>query len=189
DDVIGAVELLALVVRGEGGDPAVGLGARHLARRMLAREQAPLPVPGEPVGHVARLAVGADAVPRRPPPEMIAWHVAPEQVVFRRMPQRALGEQAASGDPLERDVGPDDLGEARVPDRDAHCFIRSPGLPATYQSGGSTSSTTTQTASLGSLVTSVIASLTRLAISSLRSLPQPSYIRMFTNGMAVSLLA
>src|SRR5438552_3287065 len=86
----------------------------------------------------------------------------------------ALGEQAAGGDPLEGDVGADDPGEARVPDRDAHVFIRSPGLPATYQSGGSTSSTTTQTASFGSLVTSVIASVTRLAISSLRSLPQPS---------------
>src|SRR5439155_3617600 len=149
DDVVGAVELLALIVRGDRHDAPVGLRARHLAGGVLAREQAPLAIVGEPVGHVARLAEGGDAVPGRPAAHVVARHVAPEQKLARRMPQRPLGEEEAAAQLLE---GP------------AH-FL--PGVPATYQSGGVTSLKTTQTASRGSLQTSVIVSVTRRAISSL----------------------
>src|SRR5262249_31669296 len=95
DDVVRTVELLILIVRGDRRDAAVGPRARHLARRMPAGEQPPLPVPGEPVRHIARLAIGGDAVPGRPPPEMIARHVAPEKVMLGRVPQRTFGEEAA----------------------------------------------------------------------------------------------
>src|SRR5215467_8093503 len=67
-----------------------------------------------------------------------------------------------------------DGGEAGIADLDRHFLIGSPGLPAAYQSAGLTSSITTHTASLGRPVTSVMAPVTRWAISSFRSLPQPS---------------
>src|SRR5262249_2394981 len=134
-DVVGAVQLLAVVVGREGSDAPVGFGARHLARRVLAGEEAARSIPREAVGLVARLAEGADPVARGPPAEMVARHVAPQKVVLPRVPERSLGEQTTCRDPLELDAGPDHAGEARVADRDAHLAIRSPGLPATYQSG------------------------------------------------------
>src|SRR5678816_3084152 len=154
DDVVRAIELLALVVRREGRDAPAGLGAGHLARRVLAREQASLRIPREPVGLVARLPEGRDAVALGPAPEMIPGHITPQEVMLPGMPERTLREEAARGDPLELDAGTDHAGEARVADRDAHFAIRSPGFPATYQSGGSMSSITTHTACDGSLVTS-----------------------------------
>src|SRR2546430_1897792 len=112
--VAGRVDLHA--VRGAGafarglrpyaplGEAAVGLGARHLARRVLAGEESALTVPGQAIGHVARLAEGRDAVFRRPAAEVVARHVAPEQIATRGMPERPLGEEAAAGDLLELDL-------------------------------------------------------------------------------------
>src|SRR5262250_3032670 len=174
DDVVGAVELLAVVVGGHGRDAPVRLGARDLARGVLAGEEAPLPVPGEAVGLVARLAERGDAVGGRPPTEMVPRHVAPQEILPRGVPEGPLGEKATARDLLELHLGPYDGGEARIADLDRHFLIGSPGLPAAYQSLGLTSSITTHTASLGRPVTSVMAPVTRLAISSFRSLPQPS---------------
>src|SRR5262245_26699125 len=117
DDVVRAVELLALVVSGKRDAAAVGFCASDLARRVLAGQEAPLPIPGEAVRHAARLAIRGDAVAGRPAAKVIARHVAPEQVLLPWMPQRALGEEAARRDALEVNAGPDDLFEARVPDR------------------------------------------------------------------------
>src|SRR5262245_25921307 len=173
-DVVRAVQLPALVVRGDRRDAPVALGARDLARGVLAREEPAFSVPREAVRHVAGLAERADAVLRRPAAQVVPGHVAPEQVAFAAVPQRPLGELAAGGDALEVDCRPDDCGEPGVASLQRHFFIRSPCFPPTYHSGGSTSSTTTQTASFGSLVTSLIASVTRFAISSRRGLSQPS---------------
>src|SRR5215470_4242250 len=174
DDVVGAVELLAVVVGGHGRDAPVRLGARDLARGVLAGEEAPLPVPGEAVGLVARLAERGDAVGGRPPTEMVPRHVAPQEILPRGVPEGPFGEKATARDLLELHLGPHDGGEARIADLDRHFLIGSPGLPAAYQSLGLTSSITTHTASFGRPVTSVMAPVTRLAISSFRSLPQPS---------------
>src|SRR5712692_7524428 len=46
-DVVGAVELLAPIVRGDRDDAAVRLSARHLADRVLANEEPPLTVVGQ----------------------------------------------------------------------------------------------------------------------------------------------
>src|SRR5215467_2966498 len=174
DDVVRAVELLAVVVGGHRRNASVGLGAGDLARGVLAGEEPALPVPGEAVGLVAWLAKGGDAVRGRPSPEMIPWHVAPQEILARGMPEGSLGEEAIARDLRELDGGPHHGGEARIADLDRHFLIGSPGLPAAYQSLGLTSSITTQTASLGSPVTSVMAPVTRLAISFFRSVPQPS---------------
>src|SRR4030095_2726345 len=107
DDVVRAIELLALVVCRDRRDAPVGLGAGHLARRVLAREQASLAVPREPIGLVARLPEGGDAVALGPAPEMIAGHITPEQIVLPRMPERTLREQEVRRDPLELDAGTD----------------------------------------------------------------------------------
>src|SRR5262249_7385522 len=143
-------------MRRDGDAPAVGLGARDLAGRVLADDEPSLPVVGEPVRHVARRAERGHAVARGPPAQVIAGHVAEQQELPRRVPQRPLGEEEAAAELLE--VG-------------AH-FL--PGAPPTYQSGGVTSLKTTHTASRGSLQTSETASVTRRASSSFRSLPCPS---------------
>src|SRR4029453_7685854 len=133
--VIGAVELTILVVGGHRHDAAVRLGEGELTAGVLAGDQAALAVVGEPVGHVARLAEGRDAVRRRPATQMVAGHVAEEQELAGRVPERALGEEEAGAELLE------DRGH----------FL--PGVPATYQSGGVTSLKTPPTAPRGSLQT------------------------------------
>src|SRR5215831_10579277 len=90
DDVVGAVELLAVVVGGHRGNAPVRLGAGDLARGVLAGKKAALAVPGEPVGLVARLAKGGDAVGGRPSPEMVPRHVAPQEILARGMPEGSL---------------------------------------------------------------------------------------------------
>ena len=120
----------------DGDDPSIRLGARHLAGGVLAGEQPALSIVGEPVGHVAGLPERGHAVLGRPPPQVIARHVAEQQELAPGVPERPLGEEKARPEPLELD---------------AH-FL--PGLPATYQSGGVTSLNTTQTASRGSWQTS-----------------------------------
>src|SRR5204862_6835137 len=56
DDVVRAVQLLALVVRRDRGDAPVALGACDLAGRVLAGKEAPFAVRRKAVGHVAGLA-------------------------------------------------------------------------------------------------------------------------------------
>ncbi|MBI5543283.1 MAG: AAA family ATPase [Deltaproteobacteria bacterium] len=159
DDVVGTVELPAAVVGRERHDPAVGFRPRDLARRMLAGDEAALPVVRQAVGHVARLAERGDAVLRRPAAHVVAGHVAEQQEPARRVPHGALGEEEPRPELLELV---------------AHFLTGCPGLPAAYQSAGGTSSNTTHTASRGSLQTSEIVSVTRRAISSLRCFPWPS---------------
>src|SRR5262249_2352764 len=119
DDVVGAVELLAVPVRGEGLRRAVVQGRRDLAGSVLAGEQAALAIPGEPARLAARLAKRRHAVGRRPAAQVITRHVTPEQVALARVPERSFSEETAPGDLLERDVGADDRGQARVANLEA----------------------------------------------------------------------
>src|SRR5690606_4710417 len=86
DDVVGAVELLALVVARQRRAAAVRLGARHPARGVLADDQPALAVPGEPVRLEARLAEGRDALPLAPAAQVIPRHVAEKKVALAPMP-------------------------------------------------------------------------------------------------------
>src|SRR5262249_61660723 len=90
---------------GEHGDAAIGLGARQRARGMLAGDQATLVVPGEPVRLVAGLAKGADPVVGAPTAQMIARHIAEQEIAVAAVPQRTLGEEAAADQPLQREAG------------------------------------------------------------------------------------
>src|SRR5712692_4535991 len=101
-DVIRAVELLAPVVRGDRDEGAVWTRERHPAGRVLAGEEPSLAVVRQAVGHVAGLAERGHAVLGRPAPHVIAGHVAPEQELARRMPQRPLGEEEPGAELLER---------------------------------------------------------------------------------------
>src|SRR5689334_22864693 len=143
-------------MRGDRHDAAVGVGACHLAAGVLAGEQPALAIVGEPVRLVARLAERGDAIGDGPAPHVVARHVAEEQELAARVPQRSLGEEEPGAQLLERR---------------AH-FL--PGVAPTYQSGGVTSLNTTQIASRGTLHTSEMASVTRLATSSFRCLSCPS---------------
>ena len=71
-------------------------------------------VPGEPVRLATGLAERRDAVGGRSATQMIARHVAPEQVALVRMPERSFGGETATGDLLERDAVAHDSGQARV---------------------------------------------------------------------------
>src|SRR5262245_12617675 len=168
DDVVGAVELLALEVRGQHGEPASGVRPGHPTGGVLASEQARRAVVGVAVGRVAGLAERGDAGRRRPAAHVVAGHVAEDQELAGGMPDGPLGEEEA---------------RAQLFEAIAHFLTGWPGVPAAYQSAGGTSSNTTHTAWGGTLHPSVMVWVTRRAISSLRSLPWPSYKRMFTNGM------
>src|SRR5438445_75513 len=124
-DVVGAIQLLAVPVRGDRLRGSVGEGHRHLARGVLAGEQAPPTVPGEPVRFRARLSKRRDAVGRRPPAQMITGHVAPEQEAPARMPERSFGEEAAAGDLLEGHSRTHDCAQAGIANFQAPQAVRS----------------------------------------------------------------
>src|SRR5262245_47403721 len=54
DHVVWGIERFALIIIRQHGDAAIILGARHPARAMLARDEAPLPVAGVAVGVMGR---------------------------------------------------------------------------------------------------------------------------------------
>src|SRR6185312_8803410 len=131
--------------------------------------------------------------PSFPAAQVVTRHIAKQQVAVASMPQWTFRECAATDEPLEGDLPPNDRLEARL--ADLHPAHDLPALACnsltrvwpTYQSSAVTSSKTTQMASFGSLATSLMVSVTRRAISSLRSCGWPLSMRMFTNGMATSL--
>ncbi len=122
DDVVGAVELLALPVRGEHRARAVGLDADQAARRVLADQQAPLEVVAQAVALVGRVRDHLDAAGGRPAPARVAGHVREQQrAAVAVRPQRALGEGEARADALELGVRLDQVEHrGRVDFDDAH---------------------------------------------------------------------
>src|SRR5436305_8399074 len=74
-DVVGAVELLALPVRGEHRPGAVGLDAHQAARRVLADQQAALEIPGQAVALVRGVRHDLDATGCGPAAARVAGHV------------------------------------------------------------------------------------------------------------------
>src|SRR5438552_16154841 len=112
---------------------------------MLAGEEPALTVPGQAVGLVAGLAERGDAVTGRPAAQMIAGHVAPQQALARRVPERPPGEEAVARDLLELDLRAHDGGEARVAELQRHFLSGPPGRPAASQSAAWTTPMTTHT--------------------------------------------
>src|SRR4029434_2131410 len=102
--------------------------------------------------------------------QVVARHIAEQQVAVASMPQRTFREYATNDQLFEGDLAPNDRLEARLADlHTAHdlpafaCNSLTRDCP-TYQSSAVTSSNTTQMASLGSLATSLMVSVTRRAI-------------------------
>src|SRR4051812_4916024 len=130
DHVVGAVELLALVVGGDhvAATPGpVRIHAHERARRVLADEQASVRVVGHAVALVARVGDLGDAVLLAPAATDVAGHVAEEKETPLLVPDRALGEGEARAQPLELRLPIDELEELLRLDVHAHLgsFARS----------------------------------------------------------------
>ncbi len=118
-DVVGRVELLAVVAVDQHGDGAVVLGARHAPRIVLAAQQTPLAVAGIAVGVVRGLAEHAHmAVFLVPAHHAVVWNVAPDQAAIVVNVDRSFRPSESSSDPLDRGVA-DLVLEAFVEDLDA----------------------------------------------------------------------
>src|SRR5882672_7537524 len=137
---------------------------------MLAAQQAPLTIQRVSIRHVGRIAKHLDRARQSSPVHAAVGNVAEDQPLLIRVPHRSLDKPEALGQRFQLGVA-DDIGETRIVrihQRVPHYRGLITGVPETYQSVGATSSKTTQTPSLGSCATSLIASVTRRAISSLR---------------------
>jgi hypothetical protein len=118
--VIRAVELLPIEVAGEHGEGAAGFGAGHAAGRVFARDEPPLAVVGEAVGHMARPAEGRDALFPAPPADVVAGDIGEQEESLVGVPERAFRKEKARPDLLELDVGAGHGGEAPVANLDVH---------------------------------------------------------------------
>ena len=121
-DVVGAVELPALVVGGEHlapAAPAVGVHAHDRARDVLADDEPPVVVDRHPVALVGRVGDLGDPRVRVPAPAHVAGHVAEEQEAVG-VPDRPLGEGEAGPDLLDLGALVDQLAEGVRFDLDSH---------------------------------------------------------------------
>ena len=115
-DVVRRIETLALETVGEHGDLAVLLGARDAARhRVLAGDEASLPVAGVAVGEIGRAAEHRDAavlfVVLHDP---VVGDVAPQQISAIREIGGPFRPAHAAGDLLHRAAVDAVFQEARV---------------------------------------------------------------------------
>src|SRR5262249_32171387 len=118
-DIVGRVELLALVGIGQHGDRAIELVAHDAARQVLAGELAPLEVEAVAVAGVGRLANGARmAVVLYPAQLATVGHVAPRQRAAFTGPRRAFRPQGAGPQALDGAVGLAQTIERRIDRQD-----------------------------------------------------------------------
>src|SRR5262249_4818039 len=103
-DIIRAVQLLVLEMRGQHVTPAVRAFADKGRGRVLADDQVQLGI----VGHAVALVRGTpdldDATARIPAPSYIARHVGEQQELVDRMPDRSLREIETGADLADRRV-------------------------------------------------------------------------------------
>src|SRR5262249_43497931 len=112
--VVGAIQLLVAVVRGEHADAAINLGAGETTRGMLAGDEAAFVVPGEPVRLVAGLTEGGNTSLFVPAAQVVTRHIAEQEVALARVPQRTFREDAVTDELFEAEDAPDNLLEASV---------------------------------------------------------------------------
>src|SRR6266540_719006 len=128
DDVVRAVQLLALVVRGEYLPTAprtVGIHPHDRARRVLAHEQPPVRIQRHAVALVARAQDLLDAGLLVPAPPRVARHVGEQQEPAVGVPDRALGEGEAAPELLDLHALVDELVELARRGTDAHARLLS----------------------------------------------------------------
>src|SRR5689334_11819397 len=97
-DVVRAVELLILEMRGDHLAPAVGPLTDQGRGGMLANDQVEFGIIGHAVAFVGRALDLGDAAPGIPSPAYITGHVRKQQIVMHRMPDRPFGEIEACAD-------------------------------------------------------------------------------------------
>ena len=112
-DVVRAVELLILEMRGEHLAAPVGPFANERGRGMLADDEVQLRVVGHAVAFVGRTPDLDDAASGVPAPAHVGGHVGKQQIVIHRMPDRSLGELEARPRLADRRVGVDQVFEFR----------------------------------------------------------------------------
>ena len=114
--VVGAVELVALEVRGQHLAPSVRALAHQARGGVLAHDQVQVLIVGHAValvGGALDLAHAAALVPTSP---HVGRHVREQQVMLDRMPDRALGEGEAGAHLADRRPAVDELLELSLHD-------------------------------------------------------------------------
>ena len=113
-DIVRAVKLLILEMRGDHLAPSIGTLADQGRGGMLADDQVEFGVIGHAVALVRRTLDLDDAAPGVPSPADIARHVGEQQIVMDRMPDRAFREVKTRADLADRRVGVDQGFEFRA---------------------------------------------------------------------------
>ena len=127
DDVVRAVEPLALVAIGDGDDRTVELGAADAAPAMLAAEEPSLAIDGVAVGVAGGVAKDADGAAGLVPAELaIVRDIAPDERAPARRPGWSLRPGAALEEPVDAGGGIDALAEPGVEERK---LIRGHAIP------------------------------------------------------------
>ena len=113
DHIVGAVQVLILVVVRDDLTTAVDADPHQAARHLLAHEQTAVELVRHPVALERRL--GDELHPRlaSPTPACVAGNVAEVHRTVTTVPHRALGELESATEELELGIGIDELGEHR----------------------------------------------------------------------------
>src|SRR5262245_18805138 len=120
DDIVRAVELLALVARSDGDEGAVLLHPPDRARRPARDDEAALAVEGHAVGMIRRMDQRFLADPRFPLPDGVADDVGPQEALLAAIPNWSFAEIEPVRDGVERRIGAHDSFEARRREIDVH---------------------------------------------------------------------
>jgi hypothetical protein len=111
-DVVRAVELLVVEMRGEHLAPSVRPFADERGGGMLADDEVQLRVIGHAVAFVRRTLDLDDAAPRIPAPAHVGGHVGKQEIVIHRMPDRPFREVKTCPDLADRCIGIDQIFES-----------------------------------------------------------------------------
>src|SRR5262245_44681555 len=101
NDIVGAVQALAIVMAGQGFHAAVRCGARDATIGMLAGEQSPLSIKGITVTLAAGLAKDLMTIAFHPHIQCIIRDIAEDEAATLTMPHMPLSEGKAGGDILD----------------------------------------------------------------------------------------
>src|SRR5262249_5746967 len=113
DDVVGAVEPLAIELLGDRGPRAIIGDPADPASIVLGRQDAPLAIERQAIGHAA--SIGGELGPLgqpAPPRDALVRNIAEEQTAAP--PYRSLREPQAAGYPLDGGVRVDEIVETGV---------------------------------------------------------------------------
>ena len=124
DHVVWGIERFALITIRQHGNAAIILGARHPARAMLARDEAPLPVTGVAVGVIGWLTEHTDSAGLFSPAQHpVVGNITPQQIAPIPKPAGAFGPQCPRIESLHRSMSEGIGLEAWVEDPDGWIWV------------------------------------------------------------------